>query len=155
MTRCMTSGMMSSNTDEWATPQWVFNHFHKRFHFDLDVCATPENAKCPKFFTKEQDGLRQVWTGNVWCNPPYGRNIKPWVEACARYGRGGGIAVCLVPARTDTKWWRECCMTASEIILIPGRLKFGDSKNSAPFPSAIVIFGTPRYPQFSMLEVRE
>ena len=155
MTYCMTSGMMSSLTDEWATPLDFWTKLDNEIHFDLDVCASITNAKCKKFYTKEQDGLSQPWTGRVWCNPPYGKKLPAWAKACAEYGRGGGIVVLLVPARTDTRWWRDYCMTASEIRFVPGRLKFGNSKNSAPFPSAVCIFGTPKHPRFSMMEVSQ
>lgn len=136
----ITSGLMSSNTDEWATPWELFNELDATFHFTLDVCATPENTKCYRFFTKEQDGLKQDWGGAVvWCNPPYGREIGKWVERCAKHR---GVAVMLVPARTDTRWWHEWIANnpCASVRYIKGRLKFGDSKNAAPFPSAIVIF---------------
>lgn len=82
------SGMMSSKTPEWATPQAFFDELDKEFHFTLDVCATPENAKCTNFFTKEQDGLSQEWSGMVWMNPPYGREISKWVAKCTAYEGG-------------------------------------------------------------------
>ena len=136
----ITKGLFSSNTDEWSTPQGLFDKLDETFHFTLDVCATPQNAKCKKFFTKEQDGLKQDWGGAViWCNPPYGREIGKWVQKCAEHQ---GVAVMLIPARTDTKWWHDYVVENPTAIVkfIRGRLKFGDSKNSAPFPSAIVIF---------------
>jgi len=151
MSRCMTSGMMSSSSDDWETPLDLWGKLDEEFDFDLDVCASSENAKCATYFDIEADGLKQPWTGTVWMNPPY-KGIRAWMDRAMQYGGGGGIAVCLVPARTDTKWWWECCMKASEIRLIQGRLKFGKSKSSAPFPSAIVIFGTPITPRFSMME---
>lgn len=136
----MTSGMTSSNTDEWATPQALFDKLNETFHFTLDPCATPENAKCAKFYTKEQDGLKQDWGGEIiWCNPPYGREIGKWVQKCAEHR---GVAVMLIPARTDTKWWHQHIANnlSADVRFIRGRLKFGNAKNSAPFPSAIVIF---------------
>ena len=152
MSRCMTSGMMSSASDDWETPLDLWEKLNEEFGFDLDVCASSDNAKCAAYFDIEADGLKQPWTGTVCMNPPYGRRIGEWMKKAMQHGRGG-IAVCLVPARTDTIWWREYCMKASEIRLIKGRLKFGRSKNSAPFPSAIIIFGTPVAPRFSMMEV--
>lgn len=86
------SGMMSSNTPEWATPQAFFDELDKEFHFTLDVCATPENAKCSEYYTKEQDGLSQEWHGTVWMNPPYGREIGKWVAKCTAY-EGGSDAI--------------------------------------------------------------
>ena len=89
----LNKSLFSSNTDEWATPQNRFDELNNEFKFTLDPCATPENAKCPKFFTKEQDGLRQNWNDEiVFCNPPYGRKIKDWIKkASEAVGRGGQL----------------------------------------------------------------
>lgn len=136
----MTTGMTSSNTDEWATPQDLFDALDATFHFTLDPCATPENAKCAKFYTKEQDGLKQDWGGAViWCNPPYGREIGKWIQKCAEHR---GVAVMLIPARTDTRWWHSYIdkNPDAHVYFIKGRLKFGNAKNCAPFPSALVVF---------------
>lgn len=86
----MTSGMMSSLTDEWPTPRYVFDKLNDEFHFDLDVCADDLNHKCDRYFTKEQDGLRQDWKGTCWMNPPYGRTIGQWVKKAYESARGGG-----------------------------------------------------------------
>ena len=131
--------MFSSKTDLWETPQHLFNELNTEFNFEIDVCALPENAKCKKYFTPEEDGLQQEWKGTCWMNPPYGRQISKWVKKAYESSLKGATVVCLLPARTDTKWWHEYCMKG-EIRFIRGRLKFGDAKNSAPFPSAIVIF---------------
>lgn len=134
--------MFSSKTDLWATPQDFFNRLNDEFCFDVDVCASPENAKCDIFFTKEQDGLSQSWGKNIcWCNPPYGREIGKWVKkAYISSEDEDSTVVMLLPARTDTKWFHEYIYNKSEIRFIKGRLKFGDSKNSAPFPSMVVVF---------------
>ncbi|NDG31956.1 adenine methyltransferase [bacterium] len=129
----------SSKTDMWETPQDFYDKYNKKYNFTLDVCASPENAKCNKFFTKEDDGLKQDWTGFCWMNPPYGRQIKHWVKKAYESSLNGTTIVCLLPARTDTSWWHDYCMHG-KIEFIRGRLKFGESKNSAPFPSAIVVF---------------
>jgi len=129
----------SSKTSEWETPQDLFDSLNKVYNFDLDVCATSENAKCDKYFTKEQNGLNQEWRGGCWMNPPYGREIGKWVKKAYESSKTGATVVCLLPARTDTAWWWDYCMKG-EISFIRGRLKFGGSKNSAPFPSAIVVF---------------
>ena len=129
----------SSKTDMWATPQAFFDKYDQIYHFELDVCATAENAKCKHYFTEEEDGLAQEWTGVCFMNPPYGREIIHWMRKAYESSLKGATVVCLVPARTDTKWWHEYAMQG-EIEFIRGRLKFGDSKNSAPFPSAVVIF---------------
>ncbi|MEK6880721.1 MAG: DNA N-6-adenine-methyltransferase [Nanoarchaeota archaeon] len=136
----MNKGLFTSKTGEWETPQWLFDQLNKKFRFDIDVCATKKNAKCKKFYTKKDAGLKMGWYGNVWCNPPYGREIKKWVEK-AFLESHKGIIVMLLPARTDTKWFHNWLYKKRniEIIFIKGRLKFGNSKNSAPFPSMIVI----------------
>lgn len=129
----------SSKTDLWATPVDFFNKYNEKFNFELDVCATHENAKCTKYFTIEDDGLSKEWSGICWMNPPYGREIIKWMEKAYKSSLNGATIVCLVPARTDTKWWHEYAIKG-EVEFIRGRLKFGGSKNSAPFPSAVVIF---------------
>ena len=137
----MNKGLFTSNTPEWETPQLFFDKLNKEFHFTLDPCAIKENAKCKKFFTKEEDGLKESWKGEVvFMNPPYGREIGKWLKkAYDESYKWGIIVVCLVPARTDTAWWHDYCMYG-EIRFVRGRLKFGKSNNSAPFPSAIIIF---------------
>lgn len=130
----------SSKTDLWATPQDFFDRLDSEFGFTLDVCALPDNAKCERYFTPEEDGLKQLWTGVCWMNPPYGREIGIWVRKAFESAQQGATVVCLVPARTDTSWWHSWVMKAAEVRFIRGRLKFGGSKNSAPFPSAIVVF---------------
>jgi phage N-6-adenine-methyltransferase len=129
----------SSKTDLHSTPQDFFDKLNKEFNFELDVCALPDNKKCDRFFTPEQDGLKQEWTGVCWMNPPYGRAIGSWMKKAYESMLRGATVVCLVPSRTDTKWWHDYAMKG-EIRFIKGRLKFGEAKNSAPFPSAIVIF---------------
>lgn len=84
-------GMYTSNSEEWATPQDFFKKLDDEFHFTLDPCATKENAKCEKYYTKEQDGLNQDWTGEtVFCNPPYGKDIWKWCRKCLEHSRSGG-----------------------------------------------------------------
>ena len=137
-----TAVMFSSATDLWATPQWLFDDFNAEFGFTLDACALPSNAKCAKYFTPEVDGLAQDWSGEVvWCNPPYGREIGKWVKKCAEESKKNNTTVvALLPARTDTRWFHEYIYHKAEVVFLRGRLKFGDAKNSAPFPSMIVIF---------------
>jgi phage N-6-adenine-methyltransferase len=133
--------MFSSNDMTWETPQWLFNKLDKEFNFTLDVCALPETAKCKNYYTPQIDGLKQDWEDNIcWMNPPYGREVGVWIEKAYKESLKGAIIVCLIPSRTDTKYWHDYCMKTNEIGFVKGRLKFGDSKNSAPFPSAIVIF---------------
>ena len=134
----ITRGLFSSATDMWETPQNFFDELDKEFHFSCDVCATRENAKCAKFYTPEQDGLKQTWGGGIlWMNPPYGREIGKWVKKASE---SNATVVCLLPARTDTRWFHDYIYGKAEIRFVRGRLKFGGSKNSAPFPSMVVIF---------------
>lgn len=129
----------SSQTDLWATPQYLFDELNAEFRFNLDPCALPENAKCARYFMPEIDGLKQNWLGHrVFMNPPYGREIGKWVEKAATCG--ADIVVGLLPARTDTLWFHEYILDKAEIRFIRGRLKFGDSLNPAPFPSMIVVW---------------
>lgn len=132
--------MFSSKTELWETPQDLFDKLNEEYHFDCDVCAIPENAKCDNYYTPEIDGLSQNWRGACWCNPPYGREIGEWVEKAYSESIWGAVVVMLLPARTDTKWFHEYILPYADIYFIKGRLKFGNSKNSAPFPSMIVIF---------------
>lgn len=130
--------LYSHKTDEWSTPQDFFDTLDDEFHFSLDVCANEQNHKCERYFSKADDGLKMTWGGEiVWCNPPYGREIDKWVKKCAMHK---GLAVMLLPARTDTRWFHNFIYQKAEIRFIKGRLKFGGSKNSAPFPSMVVIF---------------
>ncbi len=132
-------GLFTSKTNEWSTPQNFFNELNKEFKFTLDPCADKTNAKCHKYFTKEDDGLSKSWDNeNVFCNPPYGRDIGKWVKKAS--DTTGGVVVMLIPARTDTKYFHQYIYNKSEIRFIKGRLKFGGSQNSAPFPSVVVIF---------------
>ena len=134
--------MFSSKTDLWSTPNDFFDKLNDEFRFTLDPCSTHENAKCYKHFTEEENGLLQDW-GNevVFCNPPYGRQIKDWVKKSYEESqKGNTTVVMLIPARTDTIYFHEYIYHKAEIRFIKGRLKFGNAKNSAPFPSMVVIF---------------
>lgn len=125
----------------WETPQDFFDKLNSEFNFTLDPCATPKTAKCKKYYTKEDDGLKQDWTGErVFCNPPYGTAIKNWVKKCSEEK---ALVVMLIPARTDTRYFHDYIYDKAEIRFIKGRLKFGGKQKrsgSAPFPSMIVIF---------------
>lgn len=132
--------MFSSKDMTWETPQDIFDKLNKEFNFNLDVCALPETAKCKDYYTPEIDGLKQKWNGICWMNPPYGRQLGVWIKKAYEESLNGNVVVCLIPSRTDTKYWHDYCMKASEIRFIRGRLKFGNSDTSAPFPSAIIVF---------------
>lgn len=129
----------SSETDEWATPQPVFDMLAREFPFDLDVCALDSSAKCERYFTPELDGLAHDWRGVCWMNPPYGREIGRWVAKARESAEAGATVVCLLPARVDTGWWWDHCRYG-EVRFLRGRLKFGDATTGAPFPSAVVVF---------------
>lgn len=130
----------SSQTDEWSTPPDFFAAVAGEFPFNLDVCALESSAKCARYFTPDDDGLAQDWSGVCWMNPPYGDEIPKWVEKAHDSALAGATVVALVPARVDTGWWWDYCRH-HEIRFIRGRLKFGGSQTSAPFPSALVVFG--------------
>lgn len=136
----MNRTLFSSATDEWETPQGLFDDLNQEFHFTLDPCATPENAKCETYYTKEDNGLYQPWGDErVFCNPPYGRRIGEWVRKAATES---ALTVMLIPARTDTRWFRDWIYHKPnvEVRFIKGRLRFGNATENAPFPSMIVIF---------------
>ncbi|GGF88319.1 phage N-6-adenine-methyltransferase [Paenibacillus abyssi] len=137
-----TDVMFSSKTDLWPTPQSFYDDLNAEFSFTLDPCATEDNAKCANFFTKETDGLAQDWTPHtVFMNPPYGREIADWIRKAYEESRKGATVVCLVPARTDTRWFHDYVYgKADEIRFVKGRLKFGDATNSAPFPSMVIVY---------------
>ena len=132
--------LCSSKETVWSTPQDFFNKLNEEFDFTIDVCALPENAKCKRYFTPEDDALKQKWTGTCFCNPPYGREIGQWVEKASKSADEGATVVMLLPARTDTKWFHNYVYGKAEIRFVAGRLKFGGSKNNATFPSMVVIF---------------
>jgi phage N-6-adenine-methyltransferase len=129
-----------SQSTVWATAQETFDALHAEFGFTRDVCATESNAKCPAYFTEAQDGLRQRREGICWMNPPYGQDISRWVQKAYKSSLWGTIVVCLLPARTDTRWWQNYVLPSAEIRYLPGRQRFSDSPKNAPFPSAVVIF---------------
>ena len=132
----------SSNHHAWETPAELFNEYDEQFHFDTDVCALEHNAKCAIYYTPEDNGLDQEWTGTCWMNPPYGRGIDKWIKKAYE---SEATVVCLLPARTDTAWFHDYIMKAKRegkatIKFLRGRIKFVGAKNSAPFPSMIVVF---------------
>tara|TARA_R100000664_G_scaffold10429_2_gene17232 strand:+ start:632 stop:1147 length:516 start_codon:yes stop_codon:yes gene_type:complete len=136
----------TSKKDDWETPQALFDKLNNIYKFTLDPCATHENAKCKKYYTKEDNGLSKDWGGEiVFMNPPYGRDIKIWVRKAYQESLNGATVVCLIPARTDTSYWHDYIFpNAKNIEFLRGRLKFevnGAAKDPAPFPSAIIIFG--------------
>jgi site-specific DNA-methyltransferase (adenine-specific) len=139
----MNNALLTSKNENWETPQWLFDELNAKYSFNLDPCCTAETAKCNKFFAKETNGLNQSWAGHtVFMNPPYGREIGQWMKkAYLEALQPNTLIVCLVPARVDTAWWCDYA-TRGDVYFFQGRLKFGSAKNGAPFPSALVIFGS-------------
>lgn len=146
--------LFSSESAEWATPQELFDELDREFNFVLDVCATQRNAKCKYFYSlPELNGLQQKWHtwGTCWMNPPYGRDIGNWIKKAYEESLKGATVVCLLPSRTDTKYFHRYIWDKEHdrpkegvtVRFLEGRLKFGGSKNSAPFPSMVVIFKPP------------
>lgn len=158
-----TDVMFSSKSNEWETPQDLFDQLNKEFDFFLDVCADQDNKKCASYFNEADNGLSKPWSiyGTCWMNPPYGREIGKWVEKARNEAQEGATVVCLLPSRTDTKYFHQYIWDKEnnqsrngvEIRFLKGRLKFGGASNSAPFPSMIVVFRPPsdiKSPSLSM-----
>lgn len=141
----ITPGLFSSASNDWETPLDVFEALNTEFHFTLDPCATDENHKCRRYYTKEQNGLTKSWNGErVYCNPPYGREIAAWVKKSYEESRSPDTTVVmLVPARTDTRWFHDYIYGRAEVRFLRGRIRFlkqGKPMKAAPFPSMIVVF---------------
>ncbi len=149
------TALFSSASAEWATPQWLFDALNARFLFTLDPCCTAATAKCPKFYTKTDDGLAHSWAGErVFMNPPYGRGdngIDPWVRKARREAVGGALVVGLLPARVDTEWWQENVQGHADVRFLRGRVHFAPPPGYIPpknqkkaagagFPSAIAVW---------------
>ena len=138
----MDSVHFSSQDDTWSTPQDLFDTLDAEFHFILDVCALPSSAKCVDYYTPQDDAFTKPWFGTCWMNPPYGRQIGRWMERAFTVSRLGVVVVCLVPARTDTRWWWDYARPC-EVRFLRGRLRFGNAAQGAPFPSAVVVMTAP------------
>lgn len=139
----MNGGMLTSERLDWETPQPFFDLVDGEFGFTLDAAASDGNAKCDLYYNELMNGLEQPWTGVVWCNPPYGRDIGKWVEKGYREAQRGATVVMLIPARTETRYWHDYVMQAEEIRLLRGRLVFTGASSNAPFPSALIVFRFP------------
>lgn len=129
-------------TDNWGTPQKLFDILNDEFHFDLDVCASVENAKCSRFFTREVDGLAQEWTGTFWMNPPYGREIINWMKKAHEAAEEvGATGVCLIPVRSSSPWWHQYVHKAAELRFVERKVSFTGEIKGVPFwGSAVVVF---------------
>ena len=150
--------MVSSKTNEWATPKRLFDFLNREFIFSLDPCSTHENKKCEKNYTIEDDGLSKDWSGEcVLMNPPYGGHTGKWLKKAVESARDGATVVCLIVSSTDRSYWHEIIYPfAQEIRFMRGRVKFGESKSTAPFASAIVVFDRRLTPlRISFVDYRE
>lgn len=141
----ISKALYSARSEEWETPPSLFKTLDREFHFTLDPCASANNAKCRRFFTPQLNGMRQSWAGErVFLNPPYGRQIGDWMQKARKESARGALVVCLVHARTDTRWWHENVEgKANEVRFLKGRVRFVHpcgSASCAPFPSAVVIY---------------
>jgi phage N-6-adenine-methyltransferase len=133
--------------DDWGTPPGVFARLDAEYHFTLDVCASAWNAKCPRYFTVEDDGLQQSWAGETcWLNPPYGQAVTSWLQKASMSRLEGALTVALIPARVGTYWWDRhvAPLPSRDVQFLVGRLRFllpdGPAPDDAPFSSAVVIF---------------
>lgn len=136
-----TKVMFSSVKQDFSTPQKLFDELNNEFDFNLDACAHENNKKLNNYYSEEDNALIQPWRYSVFCNPPYERGVQDkFIEKAYIESLKGSRVVCLVPNRSDTRYFHNYVMKAEEIRFIKGRLKFSDSKNAAPFPSAIVVF---------------
>lgn len=145
--------LFSSKSNEWETPQDLFDKLDSQCHFTLDPCCTHENAKCLKHYTQQENGLLQDWSNDiVFCNPPYGREIGEWVKKAYDEAIKGAKIVMLIPARVDTKWFHQYIYNKEtegiRVEFIKGRLKFTNRTSPtwkektfpATFPSMLVYF---------------
>jgi len=140
MTEVLSRSLFTSAKQTWETPDDLFAELNAEFAFTVDVCAEPETAKLPRFWTAQDNALWQRWaTETCWMNPPYSE-VDRWMARAVEASEAGATVVALVPSRTDTRWWHDYAMKASEIRFLRGRLKFGDAVNSAPFPSVVLVF---------------
>lgn len=132
--------MFTSLRSDWRTPKAIFEMLNKEFNFDVDICATKDNALCAEYVTPEMDAFTVDWSKwkSIYCNPPYGRAIGDWVKRADDAAKNGSTVVMLIPSRTDTRWFHDYCLKY-EIRFLCNRLNFDDSKGRAPFPSMVVV----------------
>lgn len=137
-------GKFTSAIQDWETPQMLFDILNNEFDFDIDLAASKDNTKCKLFYSLEDDAFDHIWKGICWLNPPYGlktRNLKDWIKkAWDETRKEDCTVVMLIPTRTNTNWWHEYCMKASDIRFLRGRPKFNNSNHGLPQPLAIIIF---------------
>lgn len=149
----LTGGLFSSSSSEWGTPRGLFNILDAIYQFTLDACASEQNHKCSKYYSKY--ALDLAWDKSTFMNPPYGKDIKQWIVKAHQESLQAKTIVCLIPARTETKWFKICWDHADYICFIYGRLKFEGTESGttvAPFPSAIAVFGDQEQRDLNQLE---
>lgn len=144
---------LSSRDQTWQTPSDLLAAILQaagREAFDLDPCSPAPDGPVPALtrWTEADDGLARAWSGGlVFVNPPYSRSLPKWVAKCAQEAAAGAIVIGLVPSRTDTRWWHDSVAGRADVIMLKGRLRFGNGKGSAPFPSALVVWNDPALAQ--------
>lgn len=140
MKKQVNQSWFKAKSQEYETSDNIFVPLNNEFQFTLDVAASKRNAKCIQYYTENDNGLIQNWGQNIcWMNPPFGRQMKLWVEKAYRASLNGATVVCLLPVRSNTNWWHDYCMKG-EIRFIRGEVKFKGQKNGLWLPLAIVIF---------------
>jgi len=129
--------------DEWGTPQTFFDLLDKEFHFQMDVCASKDNAKCKVYLDREKNALTSSWSAICWMNPPYGREIKFWMKKALEESIAGSTIVCLIPARTSSPWWHDYVLKASEIRFVERKMSFTGPIKGVPFWGSVVVVFRP------------
>ena len=140
----LNEAMFSHKTGEHETPDWLFEKLNAIYSFDLDAAASSENHKCSKYYTKEDNSFSKDWNldgQSIWLNPPYGKEIGKWLGKAYLTAQAGAKVICLLPARTDTKWFQHAAPKAEYVLFVKGRLKFKNTSSTAPFPSLILGYG--------------
>ena len=143
------SACMSSRDQTWQTPRDLLVAILEaanRAAFDLDPCSPTSDGPVPAtvHWTEADDGLSFPWRGMIFVNPPYSRSLPKWVAKCSTEANAGAVVIGLVPSRTDTRWWHESVASRADVVMLRGRLKFGGGQYSAPFPSALIVWGDAR-----------
>lgn len=150
----LNDSIYSSDKMDWGTPNKLFERLNNYFNFTLDPCSSHENKKCEKNFTIEDDGLQQDWSQDVvFMNPPYGNMLKDWVQKAYEESLKGATVVCLVPSRTDVRWFHDWCYGKGELVFLNRRLAFEGSNNKAPFPSMLVIYNSNKPIDVEILKI--
>jgi phage N-6-adenine-methyltransferase len=145
-----------SKSIEYSTPLEIVEPLIKEYNLTKDVCASSLNCKLPDYWTKNDNALLKQWTGNCWLNPPFNRELGKWVKkAHSETIKNGGTKVCLIPVRSNTKWWAEVSKDA-EIRFINGEVNFNNQVRGLWLPLCILIFGElANVGKFSIINYRK